>query len=88
MLLAMNTTSGILTAPMKLTRRTSNLLLTIGIYMLLTWGFRVFTWLEEFQAGTLVAPAVHFSLVVIGLLIGVYLSYLGLKGRRATSSTT
>jgi hypothetical protein len=88
MLLATDTTSGILTAPMKLTRRTSNILLTIGIYMLLTWGFRVLTWLEEFQAGTLVAPAVHFSLVVIGLLIGVYLSYLGLKGRRATSSTT
>jgi hypothetical protein len=52
--------------------------------MLLTWGFRVFTWLEEFRAGTLVAPGVHFSLVVIGLAIGVYLVYLGVKGRRAT----
>ncbi len=86
MLLASNTTSGILRASMKLTRRTSNILLAIGIYMLLTWGFRVFTWLEEFQAGTLVAPAVHFSLVVIGLLIGYYLSYLGIKGRRATTT--
>jgi len=69
---------------MKLARRTSNILLAIGIYMLLTWGFRVFTWLEEFRAGALVAPAVHFSLVVIGLSIGIYLSYLGYKGRRAT----
>lgn len=69
---------------MKLTRRTSNILLAIGVYMLLTWGTRVFTFLAEFRAGTLVAPAVHFSLVVIGLLIGVYLSYLGIKGRRAT----
>ena len=72
---------------MKLTRRTSNILLAIGIYMLLTWGTRVFTFLGEFRAGTLVAPAVHLSLVVIGLLIGVYLSYLGVKGRRATRRT-
>ena len=69
---------------MKLSRRTSNILLVIGVYMLLTWGFRVFTWLEEFRAGTLVAPGVHFSLVIIGLAIGVYLVYLGVKGRRAT----
>ncbi len=52
--------------------------------MLLTWGTRVFTFLREFRADTLVAPGVHFSLVVIGLTIGVYLTYLGVKGRRAT----
>ena len=50
--------------------------------MLLTWGTRVFTFLSEFRAGTLVAPIVHFSLVVIGLAIGVYLAYLGIKGRK------
>lgn len=55
--------------------------------MLLTWGFRVFTWLDEFRAGILVAPYIHFSLVVIGLAIGVYLTYLGIKGRRATRRT-
>ncbi len=69
---------------MKLTRRTSNILLAIGIYMLLTWGTRMFTLLGELQTGTLVAPAVHFSLVIIGLTIGIYLSYLGIKGRRTT----
>ena len=79
--------SGTLGTIMKLTRRTSNILLAIGVYMLLTWGFRVFTWLDELGAGTLVAPAVHLSLVVIGLTIGVYLTYLGIKGRRATGST-
>lgn len=73
---------------MKLTRRTSNILLAIGIYMLVTWGFRVFTWMDEFRAGTLVAPGVHFSLVVIGLTIGVYLIYLSIKGRRATRRTS
>src|ERR687897_3592202 len=42
---------------MKLSRRTANILLAIGVYMLLTWGTRVFTFLAEFRAGTLVAPA-------------------------------
>jgi hypothetical protein len=69
---------------MKLTRRTYNILLAIGIYMLLTWGTRLFTFYLDLQAGALVAPGVHFSLVVIGLVIGVYLTYLGVKGRRAT----
>lgn len=70
---------------MKLSRRTATILLIIGIYMLLTWGTRVFTFLTEFRAGTLVAPGIHFSLVVIGLTIGIYLAYLGIKGRRFAS---
>lgn len=69
---------------MKLTRRTANILLAIGVYMLLTWGTRVFTFLSEFRSGTLVAPGIHFSLVVIGLAIGIYLTYLGVRGRRST----
>ena len=69
---------------MKLSRRTFNILLAIGIYMLLTWGTRVVTFLSEFRAGTLVAPGVHFTLVVIGIAIGVYLTVLGIRGRRAT----
>jgi hypothetical protein len=68
----------------KLSRRNATILLVIGIYMLLTWGTRVFTFLAEFRAGTLVAPAIHFSLVIIGLAIGIYLAYLGIRGRRAT----
>ena len=71
---------------MKLSRRTANILLAIGVYMLLPWGTRVFPFLSEFRAGTLVAPAIHFSLVVIGLTIGICLAYLGIKGRRATRS--
>ncbi len=55
--------------------------------MLLTWGTRFFTWLGELQSGTLVMPAVHFSLVALGLTIAVYLIYLGVKGRRATRRT-
>ncbi|HVD44748.1 MAG TPA: hypothetical protein VNB92_05305 [Rubrobacter sp.] len=69
---------------MKLSRLNATILLVIGIYMLLTWGTRVFTFLAEFRAGTLVAPGIHFSLVIIGLAIGIYLAYLGIKGRRAS----
>jgi len=69
---------------MKLSRRAATILLAIGIYMLLTWGTRVFTFLTEFRSGTLAAPGVHFALVVIGLSIGGYLTYLGIAGRRAT----
>ena len=76
--------SATLAFEMKVTRRTSNILLAIGIYMLLTWGTRTFTFYTQLQDGTLVAPGVHFSLVVIGVAIGIYLTYLGIKGRRAT----
>jgi threonine/homoserine/homoserine lactone efflux protein len=69
---------------MKLSRRAATILLVIGVYMLLTWGTRVLTFLSEFRSGTLAAPGVHFTLVVIGLSIGIYLTYLGVKGRRAT----
>ena len=67
---------------MKLSRRSATTLLVIGVYMLLTWGTRIFTFLAEYRAGTLVAPGIHFSLVVIGLAIGIYLAYLGVKGRK------
>ncbi len=69
---------------MKLSRLNATFLLVIGIYMLLTWGTRLFTFFSQLREGTLVAPAIHFSLVVIGLSIGVYLAYLGIRGRRAT----
>lgn len=69
---------------MKLSRRTFNILLAIGVYMLIVWVTRAFTFFQQLQAGTLVAPGVHFSLVVFGLAIGFYLTYLGIKGRRAT----
>ena len=69
---------------MKLSRRNATILLVIGIYMLLTWGTRAFTFLSQLRDGTLVAPAIHFSLVVIGLAIGIYLVYLGIRGRRAS----
>ena len=70
---------------MKLGRRASNLLLAMGIFMLFSWTTRAYTWyandLQE-QPGYL--PFVHLPIIVISLAIGGYLTYLGLKGRRAT----
>jgi hypothetical protein len=72
-------------ATMKLGRRASNLLLAMGIFMLFSWITRAYTWyandLQE-QPGYL--PFVHLPIIVISLAIGAYLTYLGLKGRRAT----
>jgi hypothetical protein len=69
---------------MKLSRRASNLLLAMGLFMLFSWVTRAFTWytndLQE-QPGDL--PYVHLPIILISLAIGVYLTYLGIKGRRA-----
>ncbi|AHY45522.1 Hypothetical Protein RradSPS_0239 [Rubrobacter radiotolerans] len=68
---------------MKLTKRSSTILLAIGIFTLLVWVTRLFVFIGEFQAGTLPAPAVHLGMVLIYLAIGVYLTLLGVRGRRA-----
>ncbi len=68
---------------MKLKKRTATILLTIGVFTLFVWVTRLFVFLGELQAGTLPAPAVHLTMVIAYLAIGVYLSYLGVKGRRA-----
>jgi apolipoprotein N-acyltransferase len=72
-------------AVMKLTRRASNLLLAMGLFMLFSWGTRAFTWYaNDLQQQTGYLPFVHMPIIVISLAIGVYLTYLGLKGRRAS----
>ena len=69
---------------MKLGRRQCNVLLIMGVVMLFFWITRAYTWyandLQE-QSGYL--PFVHFPIIVISLTIGGYLTYLGVKGRRA-----
>lgn len=69
---------------MKLSRRTANIILGIGIFTLFIWVTRLFVFFGELQAGTLPAPVVHFSMVVAFLAIGSYLTLLGVRGRRAT----
>ena len=72
---------------MKLTRRTSNVLLAMGIVMLLLWIPRSFTWYVNDLQGSSYLALIHLPIIPISLAIGVYLAYLGVKGRRATRRT-
>jgi hypothetical protein len=72
---------------MKLTKRTATILLAIGVFTLFVWITRLFVFIGELQAGTLPAPAVHLTMMIVYLAIGVYLSYLGIKGRRASRAS-
>lgn len=68
---------------MKLTRRTATLLLVIGVYMLFTWTTRLYTWYANDLQANPYAALIHFPIVLISLAIGAYLTYLGVKARRA-----
>jgi hypothetical protein len=72
---------------MKLTRRTSNILLAMGIVMLILWIPRAFTWYANDLQGSLYLALIHLPIIPISLAIGGYLTYLGAEGRRATQRT-
>ena len=72
---------------MKLSRRASNLLLASGIFTLFSWITRAYTWYaNDLQADPYLA-LMHFPIIGIFLVIGAYITYLGVKGRRATRRT-
>lgn len=56
--------------------------------MLLLWVPRAFTWYANDLQGSLYLALIHLPIIPISLAIGVYLAYLGIKGRRATRSTS
>jgi hypothetical protein len=69
---------------MQLSRRQCNLLLIMGVVMLFFWVTRAYTWYaNDLQANPYLA-LVHVPIIVISLAIGGYLTYLGIRGRRAT----
>ncbi len=70
---------------MKLGRRASNLLLGMGIFMLLSWTIRAYTWYANDLQSSPYLALVHLPIIAISLAIGAYLTYLGIRGRRATS---
>ena len=72
---------------MKISRRTANILLAIGIVMLILWIPRAFTWYANDLQGSLYLALIHLPIIPISLAIGGYLTYLGIKGRRATRRT-
>jgi hypothetical protein len=69
---------------MKLSRRQCDLLLIMGVVMLFFWVTRTYTWYANDLQSNLYLALVHLPIIVISLAIGGYLTYLGLKGRRAT----
>ncbi len=69
---------------MKLSRRTSNILITMGIIMLFFWIPRAFTWYTNDLQGSPYLALMHLPIIPISLGIGGYLFYLGMKGRRAS----
>jgi hypothetical protein len=69
---------------MKLGRRQCNLLLIMGVVMLFFWVTRAYTWYANDLQSNPYLALVHVPIIVISLAIGGYLTYLGLKGRRAT----
>ncbi len=71
-------------AAMQLSRRASNLLLAAGLFTLLSWITRAYTWYANDLQSNPYLALVHVPIIVISLAIGGYLTYLGLKGRRAT----
>lgn len=68
---------------MKLSKLTSNLLLACGIITLFSWTTRAYTWyVNDLQADPYLAW-LHFPIIGVFLLIGVFLTYLGVRGRAA-----
>jgi len=73
---------------MKLSRRTSNILLAAGIFVLFSYVTRAFTWYaNDLQSQPGYLPYIHLVLILVMLAIGGYLTYLGIKGRRASRRT-
>jgi hypothetical protein len=72
---------------MTLSRRQSTVLLVMGVVMLFFWLTRAYTWYaNDLQANPYLA-LVHLPIIVISLAIGVYLTYLGIRGRSSTRSS-
>ena len=55
--------------------------------MLIFWIPRAFTWYANDLQGSLYLALIHLPIIPISLAIGAYLTYLGVKGRRAARYT-
>ena len=70
---------------MKLSRRQSNLLLIMGVVTLFFWITRGYTWYANDLQSDPYLSLIHFPVILVFLVIGGYITYLGLRGRRASS---
>jgi uncharacterized BrkB/YihY/UPF0761 family membrane protein len=69
---------------MKLSRLQSNFLLAAGLFTLFSWVTRAYTWYANDLQSDPYLALVHFPIILVFLAIGGYITYLGIKGRRAT----
>ena len=69
---------------MKLGRRQCNVILVMGLVTMFFWVTRAFTWYANDLQSNPYLALVHVPIIVISLAIGVYLTYLGVRGRRVT----
>ena len=69
---------------MKLSRLQSNLLLVAGLFTLFSWITRAYTWYANDLQDDRYLALLHFPIIVMFLVIGVYITYLGFRGRGAT----
>jgi hypothetical protein len=71
-------------AVMKLSRRQSNFLLAAGLFTLFSWLTRAYTWYANDLQSEPYLALLHFPIILIFLGIGGYITYLGVRGRRAS----
>ena len=69
---------------MKLSRRQSNFLLAAGLFTLFSWLTRAYTWYANDLQSEPYLALLHFPIILIFLVIGCYITYLGVRGRRAS----
>ncbi|HEX4992959.1 MAG TPA: hypothetical protein VFV45_06955 [Rubrobacteraceae bacterium] len=69
---------------MKLSRRQSNFLLAAGLFTLFSWLTRAYTWYANDLQSEPYLALLHFPIILIFLVIGGYITYLGVRGRRAS----
>ena len=69
---------------MKLSRRQSNFLLAAGLFTLFSWLTRTYTWYANDLQSEPYLALLHFPIILIFLVIGGYITYLGVRGRRAS----
>lgn len=69
---------------MKLSRRQCNVFVLMGVVMLFFWITRAITWYTNDLQGNPYLAILHLPIIVVSLAVGVYLAYIGFRGRRVT----
>jgi len=69
---------------MRVRLRDPNLLLAAGLFTLFSWLTRAYTWYANDLQSEPYLALLHFPIILIFLVIGGYITHLGVRGRRAS----